>query len=71
MRWSLRRAQNNRKQAKIPKTKGPLLWTTERRKNWPRCAFSNVPSLLGWRWMGLPSLGMPLSKSSKEATLHI
>ena len=45
-RWPLRRAQNNRKQLKTPKTKGPLLWTAGRSKIWPRCAFNNLPGLL-------------------------
>ena len=64
--WPFRRAQNNRKWPKTPRTRGPLLWTARKSKLWPRCAFSNVPGLLGWRWMGLPSLRTPLSGSSKE-----
>ena len=62
---------NNRKRLKILGTRGPILWTAGRSKLGLRCAFRTVPGLPGWRWMRLPSLGMPLPGGSKEVILPI
>ena len=66
-RWSLKRGPNNRKWPRTPRIGGPLPSIAERNMIWPRYAFHNEPGPLGWRWMGFPYLGMPLSGSSKRS----
>ena len=59
------------KMAKDPRDKRATSVDSRRSKLGPMRAFSTALGLLGWRWMGLPSLGMPLSGSSKEVILPI
>ena len=46
-RWALKRGQNNRRWPKMLETRGPTLWTIEKSKPGPMCAFRNAPGFLG------------------------
>ena len=59
------------KMAKDPRDKRATSVDSRRSKLGPMRAFSTALGLLGWRWMGLPSLGTPLLGSSKEVILPI
>ena len=58
--------QQKKKILKTLRTSKPAPQTARKSTMGPKCVFRSASGHFSWRWMVLPSLGMPVSGSSNE-----